>query len=48
VPAVTDVGDGTYTATWTAQSAANNYRVYITLNGTEIKDSPYSVKVTLF
>jgi hypothetical protein len=48
VPAVTDVGDGTYTATWTAQSAANNYRVSITLNGNEIKDSPFSVKVTLF
>jgi adhesin/invasin len=48
VPPVTDVGDGTYTATWTAPSAANNYRVYITLNGTEIKDSPFSVKVTLF
>lgn len=48
VPAVTDVGDGTYTATWTAQSAANNYRVSITLNGTEIKDSPFQVKVTLF
>jgi adhesin/invasin len=48
VPAVTDVGDGTYTATWTAQTTANNYRVSITLNGTEIKDSPFSVKVTLF
>jgi adhesin/invasin len=48
VPAVTDVGDGTYTASWTFPSAANNYRVYITLNGSEIKDSPFSVKVTLF
>lgn len=48
VPTVTDVGDGTYTATWTVQSTANNYRVHITLNGTEIKDSPFSVKVTLF
>jgi adhesin/invasin len=48
VPAVTDVGDGTYTATWTAQSASNKYRVSITLNGNEIKDSPFSVKVTLF
>ena len=48
VPPVTDVGDGTYTASWTFPSAANNYRVHITLNGTEIKDSPFSVKVTLF
>ncbi len=48
VPAVTDVGDGTYTATWTVQSTANDYRVSITLNGTEIKDSPFRVKVTLF
>lgn len=48
VPPVTDVGDGTYTATWTVESTANNYRVYITLNGIEIKDSPFSVKVTLF
>ena len=48
VPSVTDVGDGTYTASWTFPSAANNYRVHITLNGTEIKDSPFSVKVTLF
>jgi adhesin/invasin len=48
VPVVTDVGDGTYTASWTFQSAASNYRVHITLNGTEIKDSPFSVKVTLF
>jgi len=48
LPPVTDVGDGTYTASWTAQSAANNYRVHITLNGTEIHDSPFSVKVTLF
>lgn len=47
-PAVTDVGDGSYTASWTAQSTANNYRVAITLNGTEIKDSPYSVRVSLF
>jgi hypothetical protein len=30
------------------QSTANNYRVSITLNGTEIKDSPFSVKVSLF
>jgi adhesin/invasin len=45
---VTDVGDGTYTATWTVRETANNYRVSITLNGTEIKDSPFSVKVTLF
>jgi hypothetical protein len=48
MPAVTDVGDGTYTATWTVQSTSNNYRVSITLNGTEIKDSPFRVKVTLF
>ena len=48
VPVVTDVGDGTYTATWTVQSTANNYRVSITLNGAEIKDSPFSVKVSLF
>ena len=48
MPAVTDVGDGTYTATWTVQSTANDYRVSITLNGTEIKDSPFRVKVTLF
>ncbi len=48
VPAVTDVGDGTYTATWTAQSASNKYHVSITLNGSEIKDSPFTVKVTLF
>ena len=48
VPVVTDVGDGTYTATWTVQSTANDYRVSITLNGTEIKDSPFPVKVTLF
>jgi hypothetical protein len=48
VPAVTDVGDGTYTATWTVQSASNKYHVSITLNGNEIHDSPFSVKVTLF
>ena len=48
VPLVTDAGDGTYTATWTVQSTANNYRVTITLNGTEIKDSPFPVKVSLF
>ncbi|MEP6688146.1 MAG: invasin domain 3-containing protein [Gemmatimonadales bacterium] len=47
-PTVTDVGDGSYTATWTVQSPANNYRVSITLNGTEIDHSPFSVKVTLF
>jgi hypothetical protein len=45
---VTDVGDGSYTATWTAQETDNNYRVSITLNGVEIKDSPFAVKVTLF
>ena len=48
VPLVTDAGDGTYTATWTVQSTANNDRVTITLNGTEIKDSPFPVKVSLF
>jgi adhesin/invasin len=47
-PAVTDVGDGSYTASWTVQSQGNNYRVFISLNGTEIKDSPYTVKVSLF
>jgi len=41
-------GDGSYTATWTAQETDNNYRVAITLNGVGIKDSPFSVKVTLF
>jgi len=48
VPVVTDVGDGTYTATWSPQSTANHYHVSITLNGTEIKGSPFDVKVTLF
>jgi adhesin/invasin len=47
-PVVTDVGDGTYTATWAVQSTGNNFRVHITLNGIEIKDSPFSVKVNLF
>jgi hypothetical protein len=47
-PAVTDVGDGSYTASWTVQVQANNYKVFITLNGTEIKDSPFAVKVGLF
>ena len=40
-PTVTDVGDGSYTATWTVQSPANNYRVSITVNGTEIDHSPF-------
>jgi adhesin/invasin len=48
VPVVTDVGDGTYTATWSPQSTGNHYKVFITLNGTEIKGSPFDVKVTLF
>jgi adhesin/invasin len=47
-PVVTDVGDGTYTATWSPQSTGNHYKVSITLNGTEIKGSPFDVKVTLF
>jgi len=46
-PDVADHGDGTYTARWTAQSQ-DSYKVVITLNGTEIKDSPFSVRVSLF
>jgi hypothetical protein len=46
-PDVIDHGDGTYTARWTAQ-AQDNYKVVITLNGIEIKDSPFSVRVSLF
>lgn len=45
---VTDVGDGSYTATWTAQETDNNYQVTITLNDVGIKDSPFPIKVTLF
>ena len=44
---VTPVGDGTYTATF-APSVPGTHAVTITLNGTPIQGSPYSINVTLF
>jgi adhesin/invasin len=46
-PNVSDPGDGSYTASWTAQSQGT-YKVSITLNGVEIDRSPFAVKVSLF
>jgi Invasin, domain 3/Bacterial Ig-like domain (group 1)/Filamin/ABP280 repeat len=47
-PGVTDAHDGTYTAFWTAAEQGNNYKVFISVNGTEINDSPFTVQVSLF
>jgi hypothetical protein len=41
----TDVGDGTYTATYTPRDKGTD-SVTITMNGTPIKGSPFTSKVS--